>query len=63
MSETHNLFDELIGLVEYLEEPEQWSTDEIKEWADRCLVWIRQQIKLNEVTLKATNQTGRENNQ
>jgi hypothetical protein len=63
MSETYNLFDELIGLVEYLEEPEQWSTDEIKDWSDRCLVWIRQQIKLNEVTLKATNQTGRENNQ
>jgi hypothetical protein len=63
MSETHNLFDELIGLVEYLEEPEQWSTDEIKEWADRCTAWIRQQIKLNEATLKATNQTGKGNNQ
>jgi hypothetical protein len=62
MSETYNLFDELIGLVEYLEEPEQWSTDESQQWADRCLVWIRQQIKLNEATLKATNQTGTENN-
>jgi hypothetical protein len=62
MSETYNLFDELIGLVEYLEEPEQWSTDEIKDWSDRCTAWIRQQIKLNEVTLKATNQTGKENN-
>ena len=31
MSETHNLFDELIGLVEYLEEPEQWSTHESQQ--------------------------------
>lgn len=63
MPKTYNLYDELTGLVDYLNEPDQWSTDEAKQWADRCLVWIRQQIKLNETTLQNTNHTETENNQ
>ncbi len=49
---TNNLFDELIGFVEYFEEEGAWSTDEAKEWSDRCTSWIRAQIKLNETSLK-----------
>ena len=55
---TNSLFDELIGLVDYLEEDGQWSTDEIKEWSDRCTAWIRTQIKLNETTLKTQTTKG-----
>ena len=58
-----NLYDELVGLMEYLEDPQAWSTDEAKQWADRCLVWIRQQIQLNETTLKNTNHTETDNKQ
>lgn len=52
----HNLYDELIGLMFYLEAPEAWSTDEAKEWSDRCTTWIRKQIEQNKTTLKETNQ-------
>ena len=55
---TDSLFDELIGLVDYLEEEGQWSTDEIKEWSDRCTAWIRKQINLNETSLKAQTNKG-----
>ena len=62
MPKTFNLYDEITGLVDYLDEG-QWSTTESQQWAERCLVWIRQQIKLNETTLKNTNHTETENNQ
>lgn len=62
-TEPHNLYDEITGLMDYLDEPNQWSTDKAKQWSDRCLVWIRQQIQLNETTLKNTNYTETENNQ
>ena len=54
---TNNLFDELTGFVEYFEEEGAWSTDEAKEWSDRCTSWIRAQIKLNEASLKAERAT------
>ena len=54
---TNNLFDELMGFVEYFEEEGAWSTDEAKEWSDRCTSWIRAQIKLNEASLKAEGAT------
>ena len=60
---TYNLFDELIGFVEYFEEEGAWSTDEAKEWSDRCTSWIRAQIKLSETSLKNTNHTETKNNQ
>jgi len=63
MPKIYNLYDEITGLIDYLDEPSQWSTDEAKQWADRCLVWIRQQIQLNETTLKNTNHTETDNNQ
>jgi len=63
MPKTHNLFDELTGLVEYLENGGHWSTNEIQQWSNRCTAWIAKQIKLNETTLKNTNQTETENNQ
>lgn len=52
----HNLYDELIGLIEYLEDANQWSTDEIQEWSDRCTAWIKQQIEQNKTTLQEINQ-------
>ena len=58
-----NLYEELVGLMEYLEDSQAWSTDEIKAWSDRCTAWIRQQIQLNETTLKNTNHTETDNKQ
>lgn len=52
----HNLYDELIGLIEYLEDAGQWSTDEIQEWSNRCTAWIKTQIEQNKTTLKEINQ-------
>jgi hypothetical protein len=63
MSTTHNLLDELIGFVYYLEGHQEWSTDEAKAWSDRCTAWIKTQIQLNETTLKNTNHTETDNNQ
>ena len=63
MPKIYNLYNEIVGLVDYLEDDEQWSTDEIKAWSDRCTAWIRQQIQLNETTLKNTNHTETDNNQ
>ena len=52
----HNLYEELVGLMEYLEDPYTWSTEEAKEWSDRCTTWIKTQIKQNKTTLKEINQ-------
>ena len=52
----HNLYDELIGLIEYLEDPYTWSTDENQEWSNRCTAWIRIQIEQNKTTLQEINQ-------
>ena len=52
----HNLYDELTGLMEYLDDPYTWSTDEAKQWSDRCTAWIKTQIKQNQTTLKEINQ-------
>lgn len=51
-----NLYEELVGLMEYLEDPQAWSTDEAKQWSDRCTAWIKTQIEQNKTTLKEINQ-------
>ena len=40
----HNLYDEVIGMIEYLEADCAWSTDENKQWSDRVTAWMRGQI-------------------